>query len=63
MSRCFRVSVEYGSIEYSAVIQPPLTFWSFIHRGTDSSIVTPQITRVCPHSINVDPVACGAMSF
>jgi hypothetical protein len=49
--------VEYGSIEYSAVIQPPLTFCSFIHFGTISSTVTPQITRVLPHSMSVEPVA------
>ena len=42
----FRVCVEYGSIEYSAVSQPPVTACSFIQRGTASSIVTPQITRV-----------------
>ena len=29
---------------YSAVIHPPVTFWSFIHLGTASSTVTPQIT-------------------
>ena len=40
-----------------AVSQPPETFCSFIHRGTESSTVTPQITRVLPHSINVEPVA------
>src|ERR1700691_2781819 len=50
-------------MEYSAVIQPPRTFCSFIQRGTDSSTVTPQITRVLPHSINVEPVAYGAMLF
>ena len=44
-------------MEYSAVIQPPTTFCSFIQRGTDSSTVTPQITRVLPHSIKVEPVA------
>jgi hypothetical protein len=48
-------------MEYSAVIQPPETFCSFIHLGTASSTVTPQMTRVLPHSINVEPVACGAM--
>ena len=57
MSRCLRCGVEYGSIEYSAVIQPPETFCSFIQRGTVSSTVTPQMTRVLPHSINVEPVA------
>src|SRR5436305_1200679 len=50
-------------MEYSAVIQPPITFCSFIQRGTDSSTVTPQITLVFPHSTRVEPVACGAMWF
>src|SRR5208283_3137339 len=50
-------------MEYSAVIQPPATFCSFIQRGTVSSTVTPQITRVLPHSIKVDPVAYGATPF
>ena len=44
-------------MEYSAVIQPPVTFCSFIHRGTVSSMVTPQMTRVWPHSIKVEPAA------
>src|SRR5207237_8552709 len=48
ISRGFRVSVEYGSIEYSAVSQPPFTPCSFIQRGTFSSVVTQQITRVVP---------------
>ena len=34
MSRGFRVCVEYGSIEYSAVSQPPVMACSFIQRGT-----------------------------
>ncbi|OQB92675.1 MAG: hypothetical protein BWX84_00910 [Verrucomicrobia bacterium ADurb.Bin118] len=46
LSRTLRWSVEYGSIEYSAVIQPPGIPCSFIQRGTLSSMVTPQITRV-----------------
>ena len=50
-------------MEYSAVSQPPATFCSFIQRGTDSSTVTPQMTRVLPHSMSVEPVACGAMWF
>jgi len=50
-------------MEYSAVIHPPVTFCSFIQRGTDSSTVTPQITRVSPNATNVDPVAYGAMPF
>ena len=51
------VSVERGNMLYSAVIQPPATLCSFIHRGTVSSTVTPQITRVLPHSMRVEPVA------
>src|SRR5205809_6950826 len=60
MSRGFRVVVEYGSIEYSAVSQPPVTPCSFIQRGTASSIVTAQITRVLPIETSTDPLACGA---
>ena len=48
MSRALRVSVEYGSIEYSAVIQPPVTPCSFIQRGTPSSMDAAQMTRVLP---------------
>jgi hypothetical protein len=48
VSRGFRVCVEYGSIEYSPVSQPPITPCSFIQRGTFSSIITPQMTRVFP---------------
>src|SRR6266581_8771860 len=59
-SRGFRVCVEYGSIEYSAVSQPPVTPCSFIQRGTASSIVTPQITRVCPIETSTEPLAYGA---
>src|SRR5204862_16463 len=55
MSRCLRCGVEYGSMEYSAVIQPPVTFCSFIQRGTVSSTVMPQITRVFPNSTSVEP--------
>jgi hypothetical protein len=40
-----------------------MTPCSFIQRGTLSSTVTPQITRVLPHSISVEPVAWGAMPF
>src|SRR5438045_1146550 len=40
-----------------------MTFCSFIQRGTFSSTVTPQMTRVLPHSIKVEPVAYGAMPF
>src|SRR5438034_11842003 len=50
-------------MEYSAVIHPPTTFCSFIQRGTASSTVTPQMTRVWPHSMSVEPLALGAMWF
>src|SRR5207244_13143872 len=59
-SRGLRGSVEYGSIEYSAVSQPPVTPCSFIQRGTPSSIVTAQITRVLPIETSAEPLACGA---
>src|SRR5439155_10669078 len=59
-SRGFRVWVEYGSIEYSAVSQPPVTPCSFIQRGTASSIITPHITRVLPIETSTEPLACGA---
>src|SRR6202008_3183370 len=59
-SRGFRVWVEYGNIEYSAVSQPPDTPCSFIQRGTISSIVTAQITRVLPIETSTEPLACGA---
>src|SRR4029453_19344027 len=59
-SRGLRGCVEYGSIEYSAVSQPPVTPCSFIQRGTDSSIVTAQITRVLPMETKTEPLACGA---
>src|SRR6187397_1008808 len=60
MSRGLRGCVEYGSIEYSAVSQPPVTPCSFIQRGTPSSIVTEQITRVLPMETKTEPLACGA---
>ncbi len=60
-SRGLRPSVEYGSIEYSAVIQPPVTPCSFIQRGTEFSTEAAQITRVFPAAISTDPAACGAM--
>ena len=60
ISRCFRSSVEYGSIEYSAVSQPPSTRCARIHRGTSSSIVAEQITRVSPKETSTEPVAYGA---
>ena len=40
--------------------QPPVTPCSFIQRGTPSSIVTAQITRVLPIETSSDPLACGA---
>src|SRR6266481_8360201 len=60
ISRGFRVCVEYGSIEYSAVSQPPVTACSFIQRGTFSSIITAQITRVLPIETKTEPLAYGA---
>src|SRR5215471_18735816 len=60
MSRGLRGCVEYGSIEYSAVSQPPVTPCSFIQRGTVSSIVTAQITRVLPIETSTEPLACAA---
>ena len=60
MSRGLRGCVEYGSIEYSAVSQPPVTACSFIQRGTASSIVTAQMTRVLPIETSTEPLACGA---
>src|SRR5262245_148976 len=60
ISRGLRGCVEYGSIEYSAVSQPPATFCSFIQRGTASSIVTAQITRVLPMETRTEPLAWGA---
>ena len=61
LSRAFRSSVEYGSIEYSAVSQPPATFWYFIQAGTDSSIIALQMTRVSPLATSTEPVECGAI--
>ena len=61
VSRGLRVVVEYGNIEYSAVSQPPVTLCSFIQRGTVSSIITPQMTRVFPIETRTDPVAFGAI--
>src|SRR6476661_1129499 len=60
ISRGLRGCVEYGSIEYSAVSQPPVTPCSFIQRGTASSIATEQITRVLPMATKTEPLACGA---
>ena len=54
-SRRFRSPVEAGSIPYSAVAQPrPLPD---IQRGTSSSTLAVQITRVPPASIRHDPLA------
>src|SRR5919108_2575549 len=47
-------------MEYSAVSQPPVTLCSFIQRGTASSIVTAQITRVFPIEASTEPLAYGA---
>lgn len=47
-------------MEYSAVSQPPGTFWNFIQFGTDSSIIALQITRVSPQEMSTEPVECGA---
>src|SRR5262245_44670193 len=60
MSRGLRGCVEYGSIAYSAVSQPPPTACSFIQRGTASSIVTAQITRVLPIETSVEPLRSAA---
>jgi hypothetical protein len=52
-SRSLRVCVEDGSIAYSAVSQPspePLR-----QRGTPSTTLAAQSTRVRPHSINTEP--------
>lgn len=59
-SRGLRGWVKYGSMEYSAVSHPPVTACSFIQRGTASSIVTAQITRVLPIETSTEPLACGA---
>src|SRR6267154_37964 len=49
-------------MEYSAVIQPPPTPCSFIHLGTDGSMVAAQMTWVFPVAIKTDPSAFGAIS-
>ena len=56
-SRGVRTLVARGSMEYSEVIQPLLV--PFRKRGTVSSTVAVQITRVCPISIKADPSACA----
>ena len=60
ISRGFLGRVEYRSIEYSAVIQPPSPPCSLIHRGTLSSRVAAQITCVWPNRIKTEPWAWGA---
>lgn len=47
-------------MEYSAVTQPPVTFCSFIQRGTFSSIMAEQMTRVSPVATRTEPVEFGA---
>jgi len=54
-SRWLRSVPALGSIEYSAVIQPPPL--PRIQPGTRSSIVAAQITRVSPTRIRTDPSA------
>ena len=54
-SRRLRSPVEAGSIPYSAVVQPRPC--PAIQRGTDSSTLAVQITRVPPASISAEPVA------
>src|SRR5258708_37801081 len=49
-------------MEYSAVSQPPGTFWNFIQFGTVSSIIALQMTRVFPAATSTEPVECGAIS-
>ena len=54
-SRLVRSPVARGSMPYSAVNQPrPLPF---SQRGTDSSTVAVQTTRVSPNSTSTDPSA------
>ena len=59
--RCLRVSVEYGSIEYSALSQPFGGTSEFIHAGTRLSTVAAHITFVLPKDTSAEPVAFGAM--
>jgi len=54
-SRCVRVLVDAGSMEYSEVIQPlPLPRIQF---GTPLSMEAVQITRVFPTSMSAEPLA------
>src|ERR687891_1299620 len=54
-SRRLRSPVEAGSIPYSAVAQPRP--WPDIQRGTSSSTLAVQITRVPPASMRHEPLA------
>src|SRR5918992_89714 len=54
-SRRFRSPVEAGSMPYSAVTQPRP--WPDIQRGTSSSTVAVQMTRVPPASMRQEPSA------
>src|SRR4051795_8463603 len=54
-SRALRSPVDAGSIPYSAVTHPRPR--PAIQRGTDSSTLAVQITRVSPHEISAEPVA------
>ena len=60
VARCLRVSVEYGSIEYSALSQPFGGSRAFIHVGTRFSAVAAHMTFVFPKDTKTDPVALGA---
>ena len=53
-------SVRYQVPTLSAVTQPPDTCCSFIQRGTASSTMAEQITRVSPVLTSTEPVAFGA---
>ena len=46
---------------YSAVSQPPGTFWRCIQPGTLSSIMAAQMTWVSPKEASTEPLAWGAM--
>src|SRR5918996_4802355 len=59
-SRCVRVPVDAGSIPYSAVSQPRPEPES--QRGTPSSSVAVQSTRVLPKEMSTEPWACSTKS-
>ena len=59
-SRSVRVSVEPGSMPYSAVTQPRPS--PFIQRGTSCSTDAVQITFVRPISISTEPAGCSMKS-